>query len=80
MANAEGVIAPRIAWLTTPDGFELRTLTDMSGLAGLPLDAPWRIGLTAVIEDAPDRLSYWALTHPPGVQDFHNAAGWTGEV
>ncbi len=80
MADAEGVIAPQIEWLTTESGFELRTLTDLSGLAGLPTDAPWRIGLTAVIEDGPDQLSYWALTHPPGVQDFHNADGWTGVV
>jgi hypothetical protein len=80
MANAEGVIAPQIEWLATDDGFELRTLTDLSGLAGLPADAPWRLGLTAVIEDGPDQLSYWALTHPPGVQDFHNDAGWTAQV
>lgn len=80
MANAEGVIAPRIDWLATDEGFELRTLSDLSGLAGLPADAPWRLGLTAVIEDGPDELSYWALTHPPGVQDFHNSAGWTAQV
>lgn len=80
MADAEGVMAPRMEWVTTDSGFELRTLTDLSGLVGLPADATWRVGLTAVIEDAPDQLSYWALNHPPGTQDFHNAQGWTGEV
>ena len=80
MADADGIIPPRLDWLKTDNGFELRTRTDLSGMAGLPLNAPWRIGLTAVIEDGPDQLSYWALTHPPGVQDFHNAEGWTAEV
>ena len=80
MANAEGAITPTLEWISTGDGYELRALADLSGLIGLAADAPWRIGLTAVIEDGPDQLSYWALTHPPGVQDFHNADGWTGQV
>lgn len=80
MADAQGVVAPQLEWVTTDGGFELRARVDLSGLAGLPADESWRIGLTAVIEDAPDHLSYWALTHPPGFQDFHNAAGWTGAV
>jgi hypothetical protein len=80
MANADGIISPRLDWLKTDKGYELRTLTDLSSMAGLPLNTPWRIGLTAVIEDGPDQLSYWAVTHPPGVQDFHNAEGWTAEV
>ncbi|HEX2225792.1 MAG TPA: DOMON-like domain-containing protein [Candidatus Binatia bacterium] len=29
------------------------------------------LGLSAVIEDTEGRLSYWALTHPPGKPDFH---------
>lgn len=80
MANAEGAVTPRLEWITTRDGYELHALADLSGLVGLPDDSPWRLGLTAVIEDGPDQLSYWALTHPPGVQDFHNAAGWTAQV
>ena len=80
MAMAEGAVAPQLEWIPTRDGFELRALADLSGLVGLPDSSAWRLGLTAVIEDGPDQLSYWALTHPPGVQDFHNAAGWTAEV
>ena len=31
------------------------------------------LGLSAVIEGADGSLSYWALVHPPGKPDFHNA-------
>jgi hypothetical protein len=30
-----------------------------------------RLGLSAVIEEAGGRISYWALAHPPGKPDFH---------
>ncbi len=80
MSMAVGAVTPQLEWIRTGDGYELRALADLSGLVGLPEDSPWRLGLTAVIEDGPDQLSYWALTHPPGVQDFHNAAGWTAQV
>jgi hypothetical protein len=32
------------------------------------------IGLSAVIEETCGTKSYWALNHPPGAPDFHNAA------
>ena len=34
--------------------------------------ALWRVGLSAVIEEAGGRLSYWALRHPAGEPDFHH--------
>ncbi|MBU0498891.1 MAG: DUF3820 family protein [Gammaproteobacteria bacterium] len=37
----------------------------------LPLGPALRLGLSAVIEEADGRLSYWALRHPPGRPDFH---------
>lgn len=33
---------------------------------------PWKIGLSAVIEDMSGMKSYWALAHPPGTPDFHH--------
>lgn len=80
MDNAGSIDPPMTQWLKTDAGYELRTVANLSFLAGLRPDAPWQLGLTAVIEDGPDQLSYWALTHPVGVQDFHNAAGWTAQV
>lgn len=47
--------------------------------AALPRTAPRSqldIALTAVIEDAAGRLSYWALHHPPGPPDFHHRDGF----
>jgi hypothetical protein len=41
-------------------------------LPGLLPDAPWRVGLSAVIEEANGRKSYWALAHPSGKPDFHH--------
>ena len=35
-------------------------------------DVPWRVNLTAVIEEKDGRKSYWALAHPDGPPDFHN--------
>jgi hypothetical protein len=35
-----------------------------------------RLALTAVVEDARGRLSYWALRHPPGRPDFHHRDGF----
>lgn len=46
---------------------------------GLPRDHSWRLGLSAVIEDANGGISYWALTHPPGKPDFHHADGFACE-
>jgi hypothetical protein len=36
-------------------------------------DMDWRLGLTAVIEAVDGPKSYWALQHPTGPPDFHNA-------
>jgi hypothetical protein len=48
-------------------------------LAGLP-PLPWRVGLSAVIEEEGGVLSYWAMAHPPGKPDFHDAACFAAEV
>ena len=60
---------PRIETRATRDGYELQAMLVVPDL--LP-DAPWRIGLSAVIEEANGRKSYWALAHPPGDPDFHH--------
>ena len=38
---------------------------------------PWRIGLTAVVEDRAGGRAYFALEHPREKPDFHDAAGFT---
>jgi hypothetical protein len=50
-------------------------------LAVLRLGArPWRLALSAVIEEVSGRRSYWALAHPPGKPDFHHADSFAIEL
>lgn len=44
------------------------------------LPGPWKVALTAVIEDAYGAKSYWALAHPKGKPDFHHADGFALEL
>jgi hypothetical protein len=39
-----------------------------------------QLALCAVIEDAADGLSYWALAHPAAKPDFHHAGGFVLEI
>ena len=67
LSNLNGIKPPRIETNSDETGFELRAWLD------LPAAAPWRLGLSVVIEDAGGGVSYWALAHPPGKADFHHA-------
>ncbi|MDO5289668.1 MAG: DOMON-like domain-containing protein [Pseudomonadota bacterium] len=72
--------APRITCATAGDTL---TLTAELPLAALPLAAPgqpWPLGLSAVIESADGRLSYFALAHPRPQPDFHARQGWTASL
>jgi hypothetical protein len=69
--NVGDLAAPAIEVATGPSSFTLRATLDLSGLSGLIPGGPWRVGLSAVIEEALGRISYWALAHPPGRADFH---------
>ena len=40
----------------------------------IPPDAAGPIGLSAIIEDTGGNRSFWALAHPHGPPDFHDAA------
>jgi hypothetical protein len=37
-----------------------------------PIEGMPELGLTMVVEDIDGRLSYWALSHPGEVADFHD--------
>lgn len=52
--------------------YEFEATLDLDRL-GLPKDRPWRVALSAVIEEASGGKSYWALAHPPGKPDFHHS-------
>jgi hypothetical protein len=55
---------------------ELRVTAAME--LGVLADAPWpwRIGLTAVVEDRTGGRAYYALKHPREKPDFHDAASF----
>jgi hypothetical protein len=76
MSAPAGLAPPRTQSHATDDAFELAVSLDLGSLAELPAGAPWRLGLSAVIEQADGAKSYWALAHPPGKPDFHHAAGF----
>ena len=80
MSVASEITAPRIDARTTDEGCELHVLLELDRLPGLPGDAAWRLGLSAVIEETGGRRSYWALAHPPGRPDFHHAEGLAYEL
>jgi hypothetical protein len=59
--------APAIEVVRGPDRLALTAAVELAA----PGD--WDFGLSAVIEEAGGRISYWAAAHPPGRADFHHA-------
>jgi hypothetical protein len=62
-----GVAGPNVQARVAADAVVL------TAVLGVPVPAPWRVGLSAVVEEVGGRISYWALAHPPGRPDFHHA-------
>ena len=71
--DSDAAPAPRIALRRAADTLVLDTSLD---LASLPYEGSLVIGLSVVIEEAPGRLGYWALRHPPGGPDFHHPSNF----
>jgi len=80
MTVASEISPPRIEANSKGESYELQVLVDLDGLHDLPSNTPWRLGLSAVIEETTGRKSYWALAHPPGKPDFHHSDGFTLEL
>jgi hypothetical protein len=76
MATVETHRAPWISMHQRPDGLHLDAVVDLGNLSAL-YDCPvLQLALSAVIEEADGRLSYWALAHPAAKPDFHHAGGF----
>lgn len=80
MRVASEIGAPRIEVQSSAERYRLQATLELDQLAGLPRDAPWRLGLSALVEDRNGRPSYWALAHPPGKADFHHADCFAHEL
>jgi len=65
MTPVEPARSPRIRSKATPGRLRLDAEVEA------PLSTR-RIALSAVVEDADRRLSYWALAHPLANPDFHH--------
>lgn len=66
--------APSIAATAAANELRVTAALDLAELATAPW--PWRIGLTAVVEDRAGSRAYFALEHPRDNPDFHDAAGF----
>jgi hypothetical protein len=73
MSSAREISAPQIDVQSSDAQFELQVSPGLDRLPGLSGYADWRLGLSAVIEEAGGNRSYWALAHPPGKADFHHS-------
>ena len=73
MCKTSEVSAPSIDVRSSGELYELQASLALAGVPDLPSDAVWFLGLSAVIEEASGRKSYWALAHTPGKADFHHA-------
>jgi hypothetical protein len=72
MRDAAKIPAPAMEVTSGADRFTLRAVLELGG-SDLPVNAAWRLSLSAVVEDMSGRQSYWALAHPPGQPDFHHS-------
>lgn len=73
MSVAREIAAPRVEVRSKAACYELRAALALDRVPDLAGDGAWRLGLSAVLEEAGGRKSYWALAHPPGEPDFHHS-------
>ena len=66
---------PSVKVVTAANELRVTAGIELAGLADAPW--PWRIGLTAVVEDRAGGRAYYALSHPRDKPDFHDAAAFT---
>jgi hypothetical protein len=79
MRIATEISSPKIAVESSRDRYILRASLELDQLL-LSRGPMWRLGLSAVIEEASGHQSYWALAHPPGKADFHHSDCFTLEL
>ncbi len=80
MSIASDIAAPRFKVQSDAASYKLQAALDLDHLSNMPSPAGWRLGLSAVIEEADGRRSFWALAHPPGEPDFHHLDSFAHEL
>jgi hypothetical protein len=71
---------PRVAVRPTSRGLVLEAVTYLAELPMPQPGSPLRAGAAAVVEEKDGRLTYWALTHPSALPDFHHRLGFVLQV
>jgi hypothetical protein len=66
-------LEPQVVVRSESGALVLDALVSLGDLSVSYRDAALRIGLAAVVESTSGRCSYWALRHPVGRPDFHQA-------
>ncbi|MBL6852724.1 MAG: DOMON-like domain-containing protein [Alphaproteobacteria bacterium] len=79
MRNAALSLAPAVSVAVSDTRLEVTAHLLLDKLEGFA-DVPWRLGLTAVIEELSGAKSYWSLKHPTGRPDFHHSDGFAIEI
>ena len=72
--------APNISVEQTADRLRLAATVRLDRLPLIQPGTTLRLGLSAVIEAADGRLSYWALKHPAAKPDFHHPDSFALEL
>ena len=80
MSIANDIGAPRFKVQSDAACYKLQASLDLDHLSNMPIKSGWRLGLSAVIEEADGRRSFWALAHPPGEPDFHHLDNFAHEL
>jgi hypothetical protein len=80
MSIASDIATPRFKVQSDAVSYKLQAALDLYHLSNMPSPAGWRLGLSAVIEEADGRKSFWALAHPPGEPDFHHLDSFAHEL
>ncbi len=71
---------PEITVRSAANSFELEALVRLDCLQAVTPQMPLRLGLSAVIEENDETISYWALKHLQGKPDFHHADSFALEL
>ncbi|ATQ43182.1 DOMON-like domain-containing protein [Caulobacter mirabilis] len=79
MTAPDGVAVTHMTQRTDGRLYEMVATMDLAGLSDLSA-GDWRLGLSAVIEEADGRKSYWALAHAPDKPDFHHPAAFAYDL
>ncbi len=73
-------LAPPMSLKTGENELLLEAELTSGHLPQNPEQKPLQLGLSAVIETQSGDTSYWALSHPAAMPDFHHADGFIHEI